>query len=67
MAFVRCAYLALTETHHAIEGRVMLHTMENMDGVLDKVEIDLSFYRPSSGLPEKEWLKDMLVQVIEQL
>ena len=67
MAFVRTAYLALCETHHVIEGRLMVHTVEGMDDQVVKQEFEFNFYRPGSGIKDAEWLKDMLVQVIEQL
>ena len=67
MAFVRTAYLAMHETAHEIEGQLRLYTMENMDGTTEQAVFELSFYRPASGVKPEEWVKDMLVQCIEQL
>ena len=67
MAFVRTAYLALHETHHQIGGKLTIHTMESMDGTMETETIDFHFYRPGSAVNDKDWAKDLLVQVIEQL
>jgi len=67
MAFLRSAYINLYETHHEIAGKLTVHTMENMDGTMEDSTVSLHFYRPGSAVKDAEWLKDMLVQVIEQL
>lgn len=67
MAFLRSAYINLYETHHEIAGKMTLHTMESIDGTMEDTTTILHFYRPGSAVKDGEWLKDMLVQVIEQL
>jgi len=65
--YVRAIYLSLSETAHQIEGHAHLITYVNMHDKSADNRIELTFYRPASGLKDHEWLKDMLVQVIEQL
>jgi hypothetical protein len=67
MAFLRSMYINVYETHHEIAGKLSIHTMESVNGSLDDRTIDLTFYRPGSAVAEADWLKDVLVQVIEQL
>lgn len=65
--YVRAIYLSLTESAHHIEGHVHSIAYENAHSEAADERIELTFYRPNSGLKTNEWLKDMLVQVIEQL
>jgi hypothetical protein len=67
MPYVRTAYLSLSETDQSIQGHVHGIVYEHMHAVPEDFRIDMSFYRPGSGLKFNEWLKDVLVQVIEQL
>lgn len=65
--YIRAVYLSLTETPHHIEGHVHSIAYENEHSEPADDRIELTFYRPGSGLKTNEWLKDMLVQIIEQL
>jgi len=65
--YIRAVYLSLSETPHQIEGHVHTISYETMHSKSADDRIELTFYRPASGLKDHEWLKDMLVQVIEQL
>jgi len=67
MPYIRAVYLSLSETPHQIEGHVHTITYENMHSKSEDLRLELTFYRPSTGLKDNEWIKDMLVQVIEQL
>lgn len=65
--YIRAIYISLSETPHQIEGHIHSIAYEDMHSKSSDKQIALTFFRPKSGLPESEWLKDMLVQVIEQL
>jgi len=67
MPYIRAIYISLSETPHQIEGHIHSIAYENMHAKSSDEQKALTFFRPKSGLPESEWLKDMLVQVIEQL
>jgi len=67
MAFLRSMYINVYETHHEIAGRMSIHTMETVNGSVEDKTKELTFYRPGSAVAESDWLKDVLVQVIEQL
>lgn len=67
MPFIRSIYIHLSETAHTIDGSRHVITYETMHSKSEDQTIEMQFYRPASGLKDNEWLKDMLVQVIEQL
>lgn len=63
----RSAHVEFTETTLDTQGGIRLYTAQQYGLGVERIEIPLSFYRPASGLKDNDWLKDMLVQVIEQL
>jgi hypothetical protein len=67
MPYVRTAYLSLSETGHEITGHIHVIGYETMHSAVEDYRIPLTFFRPTSGIKDAEWLKDMLVQAIEQL
>jgi len=67
MPYIRAIYVHFSETPHSIDGSMHVITYENMHSKSEDRTTTLNFYRPASGLKDGEWLKDMLVQVIEQL
>jgi len=67
MTYHRSAYLSLHENHAEIKGSVHMITYDSQDSEAESRIAEFTFYRPGSITKDAEWLKDMLVQVIEQL
>lgn len=67
MDFIRMATIAFSESEVRIEGETRVSVMEKEDSGFIRHAFALTFYRPAGELSDRDWLKDMLVQVIEQL
>lgn len=67
MPVIRVVSISLVESEFRVEGDYHFSVMEKEEGGFLRSHIDLSFYRPGKHLSDRDWLKDMLVQVIEQL
>ena len=63
----RAFHLDITESTLEIDGEIRTMQFEYYGGEPTKQTKELSLYRPLSGITDHEWLKDVLVQVIEQL
>ena len=67
MTQFRTVHMDMTESTVEIEGEIRFTVYETYGDDAARETIELTFYRPGSGIKNREWLKDMLVQVIEQL
>lgn len=67
MPFIRSMYLSASESPHDIQGRLNIHVIESNATDIKDEGIQLTFYRPKGILADHDWLKEILVQVIEQL
>jgi hypothetical protein len=67
MPFMRSAYLNFWQADGKIQGSLTHHVFQTSDGQRESYEIPLSFYVESLNGDGRAWLKDVLVQVIEQL
>jgi len=63
----RTMHLDITESTLEIEGQYRVTVFQKYGGAAEKVTKELALYRPLPYATDDEWLKDVLVQVIEQL
>jgi len=63
----RTLYMNITESTLEIEGDFRVTVFQKYGGEAEKTRKELTLYRPLPYLNDEEWLKDVLVQVIEQL
>jgi len=63
----RTVHIDVTESTLEIYGSLRLVTFEKYGDDKATETIELSLYRPVPYLEDHQWLKDVLVQVIEQL
>jgi len=67
MPYIRAIHLDIMESTLQIEGEVRLTVFQSYGGEAVKQTKELALYRPLPYATDDEWLKDVLVQVIEQL
>lgn len=60
-------YLDINQTPRGIRGRLRYHTIETDESDLEDTGIDITLYKVPENTSQRDWLKDVLVQVIEQL
>lgn len=60
-------YLDIHQTPSGIQGRVRTHTIETDESQMQDNGIDITLYKVPENTSQRDWLKDVLVQVIEQL
>jgi hypothetical protein len=63
----RTLHLDITESTLEIEGEIRVTVFQKYGGAAEKTTKALALYRPLPYSTDDEWLKDVLVQVIEQL
>jgi len=63
----RAVHLDIMESTLQIEGEVRVTVFQSYGGAAEKDTKELTLYRPLPYATDHEWLKDVLVQVIEQL
>jgi hypothetical protein len=63
----RAVHLDIIESTLQIEGELRITVFAAYGGQAEKTSKELTLYRPLPYAKDDEWLKDVLVQVIEQL
>lgn len=67
MYVVRSIHVRCTQTNLGTDGYVGLWTVKTMGGEVQELQIPVTFYKPDESLANNDWIKEVLVQVIEQL
>jgi hypothetical protein len=63
----RALHIDIMESTLQIEGELRVTVFQKYGGAAEKTSKELTLYRPLAYATDDEWLKDVLVQVIEQL